>query len=247
MARYAGKFFGAGMGFMVGGPLGAILGGAIGHMFDSSPAPGTGGPPRPEPGATREGFLFLSNLVAILTLVAKADGKIQPEEVRTIRKFFETQMRYDSRDLDLIRTLMQETARVNPDLEQVCREFRRISRYEDLLILMRMIYMVALADRNVHPEERKTIDAAAAYLGIGEADHRAIRGEFLGDENRAFQILGLDSNASNDKIRKAYKEMAIKYHPDKVSHLGEEFQQLATEKFRKINDSYQEIRKQRGF
>jgi DnaJ like chaperone protein len=40
--------------------------------------------------------------------------------------------------------------------------------------------------------------------------------------------------------------MAMKFHPDKVHHLGPEYQKDAQEKFRKINEAYEEIKKQRG-
>ncbi len=249
MARYSGKFFGASMGFLFGGPVGAILGGVMGHMFDAA-APGAAESRRPRPpqqGGNRAGLVFISNLVAILTMIAKADGRIQPEEVRTVRRFFETNFRFGREDLEMIRKLMQETARVDPDLGQVCAEFRRVSRYEDLLILMRMVYMVALADRRIDPREEEMIQEVVRLLGINEQDHRAIRGEFIKDEEGAFRILGLSSSASKEEIRKTYREMAIKYHPDKVSHLGEEFRELAKEKFQQINASYQEIRKLRGF
>lgn len=248
MSRFAGKFFGAGMGFLVGGPVGAILGGVVGHVFDSMapPAPGTAPPASRQMAPDRDGLVFVSNLVAILTLVARADGEVQPEEVRTVRRFFQAHLRYDRGDLDLIRDLMKETVRVNPDLRQVCAEFRRVSRYEDLLILLRMVYMVALADRHVHPKEEETIRNVAAHLGISDRDHQAIRGEFIKDDDRAYRILGVSADADNDEIRRAYKEMASKYHPDKVSHLGEEFRELANEKFQQINASYQEIRKARG-
>ena len=62
-----------------------------------------------------------------------------------------------------------------------------------------------------------------------------------------YSILGINKGASDDEVKKAYRRMAMKYHPDKVHHLGPEYQQDAQEKFRKINEAYEEIRKSRGF
>ena len=62
----------------------------------------------------------------------------------------------------------------------------------------------------------------------------------------AYKILGLDSNAEVSEIKVAYRKMATKYHPDKVSHLGEEFSKVAEEKFKAINDAYQKIKKERN-
>jgi DnaJ like chaperone protein len=58
--------------------------------------------------------------------------------------------------------------------------------------------------------------------------------------------LEIDSSASDELLKKAYRKMAIKYHPDKISHLGEEFQNAAKEKFQKVNDAYETIKKERG-
>ncbi len=53
-----------------------------------------------------------------------------------------------------------------------------------------------------------------------------------------YSVLGLDRGASRDEIQKAYRELANKYHPDKVQHLGEEFRMLAEERFKEIRQAY---------
>ena len=59
-------------------------------------------------------------------------------------------------------------------------------------------------------------------------------------------IPGFMITFENDEVKKAYKKMAVKFHPDKVSHLGEEYQQDAKEKFQKVQQAYENIKKQRG-
>jgi len=61
-----------------------------------------------------------------------------------------------------------------------------------------------------------------------------------------YKILEVSSDATNDEVKKAYRKAAIKHHPDKVSHLGEEVRKAAEEKFSKVNEAYERIKKSRG-
>ncbi len=61
-----------------------------------------------------------------------------------------------------------------------------------------------------------------------------------------YDLLGISKNATQAEIKKAYRKMAIKFHPDKVSQMGPEYQKGAKEKFQKIQDSYEAIKKRRG-
>ena len=62
----------------------------------------------------------------------------------------------------------------------------------------------------------------------------------------AYTILGVDPSASDEEVKRAYREMAKKNHPDLVSNLGEEVRQAAEKKFQEINEAYETIKKQRG-
>jgi len=56
-----------------------------------------------------------------------------------------------------------------------------------------------------------------------------------------YDILGIPSTASKAQIREAYRKLAAQYHPDKVTHLGEDFQRLAEQRFKEINSAYQSL------
>ncbi len=62
----------------------------------------------------------------------------------------------------------------------------------------------------------------------------------------AYEILEVSSRASWKEIQAAYRDKSKKYHPDKVSHLGREFAQLANEKFIDIQNAYELLRKEKG-
>ena len=82
--------------------------------------------------------------------------------------------------------------------------------------------------------------------GYGQNRSRASRGPQQGRADPAeeaekdpYQILGVSRNASQEEIKSAFRKQAQRYHPDRVSHLGEEFQQLAKEKFQEIQEAYE--------
>ena len=70
---------------------------------------------------------------------------------------------------------------------------------------------------------------------------------YFRDTNSDYLILEITSSASDDEVKKAYRKMAVKFHPDKVAALGEEVQKAANEKFQKVQSAYENIKKQRGF
>ena len=61
-----------------------------------------------------------------------------------------------------------------------------------------------------------------------------------------YKVLGLDSAATDEEVKKAYRRLAMKYHPDKVEGMGEEVKKNAEAQFREINEAYEQIKTARG-
>ena len=118
--------------------------------------------------------------------------------------------------------------------------------YHSRLELMHLLYGIALADNRIQKEEQLLINQIAYYLGISSSDHQSIQSMFGKADDSAYKILGVDRNASAEEIKKAYRKLAAENHPDKVSYLGEDFQKDAEEKFQKINEAYEKIKKDKG-
>ncbi len=258
--RWRGILIGGALGFAAAGPFGAVLGALIGGALDDGPRTvsrnrlrGTGAESFSK---TDRSFLFVLNLVGLMTVVARADGSLDNREARVMRLFFEG-LGFHGEDLNTIRQLMKEAVSADLNLLGICSEYERISTYEERLLMLRALYLVAAADGVIHQAEQSVIQRVVSHMGIGEADHRSIRSEFTRRQRpraagttsmaEAYAALGLSPGAGDEEVKTAYRAMARKYHPDKVNHLGEEFVKMATEKFQAIHRAYTAIRKQRGF
>jgi DnaJ like chaperone protein len=70
----------------------------------------------------------------------------------------------------------------------------------------------------------------------------------LGGESldEAYKVLEIDSSATDDEVKAAYRKMALKHHPDRVATLGEDVREAAEEKFQKINSAKEKIFSARG-
>jgi DnaJ like chaperone protein len=244
LAKWKGKAIGAGLGFLFGGPFGAILGTITGDFFDKTTLRQI---PTGRPSSNHERSLnFITHLVGILVSIAKADGHVSTQEINVIERAF-VSFGFKGEDLSFIRNLINQTSRVDLDLRAVCYEFKQYSSYEERLSLLRIVYLVAFADKELHPNEERMINDIIGLVEIDVDDAFEIRAEFCSDSDKNYQILNVTRSASIDDIKKSYRHLSKQYHPDRVSHLGDEFARLASDKFQIINNAYEEIKKEKGF
>jgi DnaJ like chaperone protein len=111
---------------------------------------------------------------------------------------------------------------------------------------MHLLFGVSIADSNVNQLEQSVIEKIAEYLRISDSDFVSIRNMFIPETDSAYKILEIERSASDEEVKKAYRRMAMKYHPDKVSYLGEDYKKSAGEKFRKVQEAYEKIKKERN-
>jgi DnaJ like chaperone protein len=118
--------------------------------------------------------------------------------------------------------------------------------YSSRLQLLHLLFNVSLADTVIHPSEIEIITRISDYLGVKSTDYLSIKNMFIPETDSSYKILEIEPKATNDEVKKAYRRMAMKYHPDKVSHLGDEYRKSADEKFKKVNEAYERIKKERN-
>ena len=234
------------LGWAFFGPLGGLFGYAAGSLFNSvqraGAAAAVGGAAGPD--AARSGFI--ASLLALTAAMMKADGRATKSELDVVKQFFAQQFGPEiaRQALPVLRDLLQKDIPTGP----VCAQIRMNMNYSQRLALLHFLYSLAHADGELHPAEDRLLARLASELGINAADVRSIAAMFAprADPDADYRVLEIARTATDDEVRKAYRRMSMKHHPDKVAHLGPEFQKAATEKFQRVNAAYAAIKQARG-
>lgn len=239
------KWIGGGLGWAFGGPIGAILGFALGSMVGTTEITTSGDPNSRAHGRMRTSTNdFVISLLVLSAAVMQADGRVLKSELAYVKDFFIRQFgeRKAKEQIGLLREILKQPLRTR----EICIQIRTHMPHPMRLQLIHYIFGLAQADGSLHGRELKVIEEIANYLGINQKDYASIRAMFGTDTNSAYAVLEIDQNASEAEIKKAYRKMALKYHPDKLNSLGEDIQKAAKEKFLKVQEAYEIIKKQRN-
>lgn len=255
-----GKVTGAAVGLAVGGPVGALVGLAVGHALDHFTRPedpdealrtqrALTEPPLTAREIDRQANLhFTSHLVALFAAVAQADGNVRREEVATIRRFFSEQLHISGPDLDFVRTLLKQSLSHPVDVEEAARTYKAASQGADRMLFIQALYEMVCDQGEPNPAQQKLINQIVVVLDLSEADHHTIRslyfsGPGLGED---YALLGTAEGCDDQSLKAAYRTLAAKHHPDKVTHLGPDAVALAGKRFAEIKGAYERIRAARG-
>jgi DnaJ like chaperone protein len=241
MAKF-GKWIGGGLGWVLLGPIGAIIGFAIGSALDSSEIKAYTGQTYTRQTGRND---FIVSLLVLVAEVMKADGKVLKVELDYVKSYFLKNFGAAAANDALI--LLRDILKKSVPLKDVCYKIRDNMDYPSRLQLLHLLFGIANADGVLHPNEVNVITNIAGWLGISSIDFESIKSMFFNDIDANYRILEIEKTATVDEIKKAYRNMALKHHPDKVSYLGEDIRKAAEEKFQKVNEAYEKIKKERGF
>jgi len=250
MGKWTGTLIGGGIGWALGGPLGALIGAYLGNVITENGSRRSGNynatPSQSENvyGDTRAGD-FAVAMLSLFAYVSKADESVKSSEVAYVKKFLVN--KFGGHNAQDLLYLYKEILNKDYDIHEVSQQIRNHMDYYSRLELVHILFGIAAVDGILQTSELNAVEIIAGGLGIKTEDLRSIRSIFIGNTDQAYNILNVNSKDDTEVIKKAYRDLANKYHPDKVANLGPEIQKLAEEKFKSINDAYQTIRKERGF
>lgn len=189
---------------------------------------------------------FELKLLALASLVIKADGKVSQQELDYVRNYFVSAYGKERANA-VFRLFNEQINKEQISAMDICNFFVRFARYESRLQLLHFLFGIANSDGGISELELQKINTFANYLRISTLDFKSIKAMFIKEVGSAYKILEIDRSASDAAIKKAYRDLAKKHHPDKVQHLGEAYVKGAQEKFQQIQKAYEQIKRERGF
>ena len=247
----AAKWIFGGLGFVLGGPIGALVGVILASLFEgagnllnglpgdeptSTTTSSSSSSQRATPGDVRVSYLVL------IACVMKADGRVLKSEVNFIKPYLIKL--YGEEDAKKALQVLKQLLEKDIDYASVCAQIKQHINYSTRLEMVHLLLDLANADGDFAEAEQTMLQRIALLLGLSQSDYNSLESLYrkTKDPNWAYTVLEIEPTATDEEVKKAYRRMAMKYHPDKVANAGEEIRQKATEKFRAINEAYEHIK-----
>lgn len=267
------KWIGGALGWILtgGSPLGALAGFCIGYFFDDEKKDTGKGQQQSFTGNSyqtgnqnrqysteeqRNSFLF--SLLVLSSYIIKADGKVMHSEMEYVRGWLQNNFGTAAKEQGnmILKRLFEEQKRIGPYafkemIRKSCMEMNLHIDYSQRLQLVAFLLGIARADGYLAPDELSALGEVAGYLRISQTDFQSMlnmRAESTEQDklSEAYKVLGIEPTATDDEVRKAYRQMALKHHPDRVAALGEDVRKAAERKFQEINEAKERIYRARG-
>lgn len=242
------KWLGAIIGFSIRGLLGGVLGFLAGSFLDNLMGGKSQNPRSVFEDLTRQNVSpadFELNLLSLCSIVIKADGQVSQRELDYVRQYFLSTYGKEKANA-IFRTFNDVIKKREVSAQRICQYLNQRTRYEVRLQLLHFLFGIAQADGQVSSAEVNKLKELASYLRIGRIDFESIMAMFIKSADNAYKILEIQKSATDDEVKKAYRNMAKKYHPDKVVTENEAIKKGAEEKFKEVQKAYEVIQAERG-
>ena len=237
-----GKWIAGALGWAMFGPIGGILGYYFASRMEKFSEAIT---QQAEDQTWNQGQRnsFLMSLLLLSAAVIKADGKTTSQELSTLRSFFARNFgtQAGSEAEEIVKDLLSKEF----NLYEVCGQIRSCMDYSQRLQLYHYLVSLGACD-GLHQREIDVLETIATYIGLSKSEVDSIFAQFRPSNDSNYRVLEITPDATDEEVKKAYRKMAVKYHPDKVATLGEDVQKAAEEKFKAVSQAYEAICRERG-
>jgi len=241
------KWFAAFLGYLFLRLPGALLGFVVGSLVDGYRESGSSGRTifrdlgRQEVSPAD----FELNLLSLCSIIIKADGQVSQRELDYVRQYFLSTYGKERANA-IFRTFNDVIKKREISAARISTFMAQRTRYEVRLQLLHFLFGIAQADGQVSQAETSKLQEIAGYLRISKSDFDSIMAMFVKSADNAYKILEVEKSATDDEVKKAYRKMAKKYHPDRVVTENEAIKKGAEEKFKEVQKAYETIQNERG-
>lgn len=258
-----GKLIGGGLGYAMGGSFGALLGAVLGHQLDRGMADLESDEDYSPGSQVRVQTAFFTATFSVLGHVAKSDGRVSAQEIEYAREVMRHFVLSDAQKQAAIGLFNQGKAadfsleRTLASLKQECGRRRHL-----LQTFFEIQIQAVIADGELHAAERQLLARMGRTLGFSATEVEGLIAQLAGaahfhqasaqhDDNAqlaaAYRVLGIDAQADDETVKRAYRRLMAQHHPDKLVAQGlpEEMMKETTERAQQIQHAYQRIRRER--
>lgn len=184
-------------------------------------------------------------LLSLTSIIIKADGKVTQDELNYVRQHF-IGMYGEQRASAIFKVFNEVVKKREVSATRICAYINARTKYDSRLQILHFLFGIANADGHLSEPELRVIHQIAGYLQLNQSDYISIKAMFVKDRDSAYKILEIDKSVPDGEVKRAYREMAKRYHPDKLMDMDEAYRKGAQEKFNAVQDAYDTIRKERG-
>ncbi len=239
---------GAVIGFISSGIPGAVVGFLLGMYVDFITSEKSAESESLEPGKkpqTGQQPDFGMALLVLIAAIMNADGTAMKSELDLVKRMLvRTYGEANARQMLLV---LRELIKERQDVGLVCRQTRNRMHYSQRLELMHILFRISKADDDINAQELQMLTYIGVQLGITNSDFMSLQAMFFSSPDSDFQILDVSATANEEEVKKAYRKMAMRFHPDRLLGLNEGEKKAAQEKFVKVNKAYEGIKRRKGW
>jgi DnaJ like chaperone protein len=231
-----GTLLGGAAGLALGGPLGALIGAALGAIANQGIARIISDP------STRQQARFTVAVIALAAKLARSDGDVDVREWRRFQQLFHVPPNEAANVERFFRIAQQSTAGFESYAEQIRDVFA--DDMPRLETVVEALVLIAKADGTVTQQELAFFDTVVEIFALSRASSSRLRAELTGNPlDDPYAVLGVQSDATPQQIKNAYRTLARDYHPDHQIAKGvpPEFMALLQERMSLINAAYAKL------